>query len=198
MAGKYYLIYDNKDEQQLEVNKTEINIKGSSLKILEAKYLSNQEIVAINDHYNKTNILQKKDIKHRIYNIVSKIAFPISCFGYIIMMSLGFLDENIQFQYFISLFMALFSLGTSIVFSDYFDKKYIELISYIELHIKIKLDEATKKLLKLVLVVFFAASLWSIMIFKPNNLNIPLVTKDNIGNILTWFSIIIFAVDKSN
>ncbi|MBE7728071.1 MAG: hypothetical protein E7244_27890 [Enterocloster citroniae] len=198
MAGKYYLIYDNKDEQQLDVKKTEINIKGSSLKILEAKYLSSQDILTINDHYNKTNKLHKKAIKHRIYNTVSKIAFPLSCSGYIIMMSSGFLNENIQLQYFISLFMVLFSLGTSIIFSDCFNKKYIEAISSIEIRTKIKLDEATKKLLKLVLVVLFAALLWFIMMLKPNNLNIPLVTKDNIGNILTWFSIIIFAVDKTN
>lgn len=197
MAGKYYLIYDKKDEQQLDVKKTEISIKGSSLKILEAKYLSNEEILNINEHYKNTNLLHKKAIKHRIYNVVSKIAFPLSCFGYIIMMSSGFLSENTELQYVISLFMALFSLGTSIIFSDCFDKKYIEAISFIEIRIKIRLDEATQKLLKLVLIVLFAAFLWFAMMFKPNDWNVPFVTKDNLGNILTWFSIIIFAVDKS-
>ena len=198
MAGRYYLIYDNKDNQQLDVKKTEINIKGNSLKLLEAKYLSYQEILEINANYKKTHEIDKKKVMiHRLCNLVSKIAFPFSCIGYIILLSSGFLSDNGQMQYYMSLFMALFSLSISVIFTDCFQKMYIEKICFIELRTKIKLDEATQKLLKLVLAVLLAFLLWIIMVYKPKDLNIPLVTKDNIGSILTWFSIIIFAIDKT-
>lgn len=148
---------------------------------------------AKNNHENK-----RKAIVHKIYSIISKVAFPICCIGYIIIMSTGFLDNNLLRQYYMSLFMALLSLGIAIVFSDLFDKYYNKAASFIEKCLKGRLDNEIHKLLKLFISIVFAFVLWLIMVKKPKDLNIPIITKENIGNIMTWLSIIIFSIDKSS
>lgn len=118
--------------------------------------------------------------------LIEKIIFPLTCLSYIILMLVGVVNPNHP----LSLFMALFSLFLAMCYSDFVSKKLIKL-----LHLKIK--KSDYKIWLLLYTVLFTLITFVICLYIRNKYNIPFINDGNVGNLLTWFSIIIFACDKT-
>ena len=149
------------------------------------------------DNKAENSVKKNRKGESKTTDIIVTAAFPFVCVGYILIMATGFLDENKLYQDYMSLFMALFSLAISIFFSDFFSKRHDRFTELIQMKLGMTRNKKIYNLSKFLLSALFSFVLWYTMIKKPDYLDIPLVTRENVGNILTWLSIVIFSIDRS-
>lgn len=131
---------------------------------------------------------EKKAKRQRRDKIFEKYVIPYIFVGYIILFSTSFLgNENVR--YVTSIFMSLFSLALAIFYSR-----------------KIQETNIYKKFEKyshtMIIMGFFLLSLLCTYIVWTVLLEAALLKgcsylQENIGNILTWLSIVTFFIDKS-
>jgi len=87
--------------------------------------------------------------------------------------------------------MGLFSLFLAICYSEYCSKKLIE-------SLKLKIKRSDYKTWLWAYTVIFTLISFVISLFVRYKWDILFISDENVSNLLTWFSIIIFVYDKSH
>lgn len=138
-----------------------------------------------------TNELDQKEINVQIepekkLNPIDNLLYLLMCLAYLILLSTGIINPTHP----ISIFMAFFSLNISICYTDSAAKRLLKIIP-------LKIDFSSQRIWLWLYVVILAIILTAICLFiQERPCDIPYVTKENIGNIITWVSIVFFVYDK--
>lgn len=127
-----------------------------------------------------------------VSDFLTRWAFPISCLVYALLLATSFINTNQIFRFNISLFMGLFSLSISILFSGLNEKILNKIIIQIPIN---KLTEIAK-LIQFFFVAILAFLIWYFLI-SSEEIYKYILDKGTIGDILTWLSILVFFIDKN-
>lgn len=120
MAQKFYIVYFNDDKQHIERSDDSVTIKGDRLRLLEAKYLQEEEIEEKNayyvNHYGFKNTI-KDNLKNTLFAFGDASPYiAITLYFFLFFLIDLVPDSNLFVNVFLKNFMLLYSLGTS--FSD--------------------------------------------------------------------------------
>jgi hypothetical protein len=158
-----------------------VTIKENNIDCNEIKKLTKSKEFIIDD----TGKFVMK--KYNFTQLIEKIIFPLMCFAYIVLMFVGVINPSHP----LALFMGLFSFFLAICYSDYCSKKLIEAL-------KLKIKKSDYKTWLWAYTVIFTLISFVISLLVRYKCDIPFISDENVSNLLTWFSIIVFAYDKSH
>lgn len=173
--------------------------KRSNKRKKRKKKLQQQNIVIKNrenkgETTDKGQLLQTKNkrVLFAISEFLKKLAFPVICIIYSILLMPSFVSNNIEIRFRMSLFMSILSLFISIIFSEFGEKNIEKILSKIPI----------KNLLEILgFCQFFFAVIFTFLIWNyitsTEKVYRYIFKIGTFGDILTWLSILIFFVDKN-
>lgn len=146
----------------------------------------------------KLNIVKKKSTK-------DKFLFVFMLSTYLIMMLFALREpelletdkESAIITFYFGLLMALFSFWIAFCYSDIVSHKLLSIISTILDKIGIKIRKVDEKYYLFLFVIIFMIASFFLLIYIEHCEDIRYISKGNIQNIITWFSLLIFAIDKA-